>query len=209
MRMSGKKKPRPAENDPTTEPAGPGRSEAAKGPEPAPEPSAVEAEPGAEGQTKESAAALQDRLLRLQADFENFRKRALREKRELARQANEDLVQELLPVLDHLDLAIDAASEHAGGAAFLEGFRLVSDQLLAALARFGVTPVDGTGETFDPNRHEAVSHLASDEVPENKVITQVRRGYSLGDKLLRAAQVVVSSGPVDKGTAGKPEKGED
>lgn len=148
--------------------------------------------------------AIRERLLRLQADFENFRKRTLREKNELYRQANEDLMLELLPVLDHLDLALAAAREHGADEAFVEGFRLVSEQMLAALQKFGLNPIDAGHDVFDPNRHEAISHLASDEIPENHVMTQVRRGYALGDRLLRPAQVVVSSGPGPGDTGERP-----
>jgi len=135
-----------------------------------------------------------ERLLRLQADFENFRKRTLREKGEIYRRSNEQVLEELLPVLDHLDIALAAAQEHGADKAFVEGFRLVSEQMLSVLKKFGLIPTDAQGDEFDPNRHEAISHLTSDDVPQNVVMTQVRRGYLLGDKLLRAAQVVVSSG---------------
>jgi molecular chaperone GrpE len=139
--------------------------------------------------------AVDDRLLRLQADFENFRKRALRERAEIALQANEGLMKELLPVLDHLDLALDAAVQHRAGGPVVEGFRLVSEQLLSALAKAGLAPVDAAGQEFDPHKHEAISHVVSETVPANHVVVQVRRGYLLGSRLLRPAQVVVSQGP--------------
>jgi molecular chaperone GrpE len=143
---------------------------------------------------KEAAEADRDRLLRLQADFENFRKRTIRERNETYRRANEDLMEEVLPVLDHMELALDAAQKHAADEAIVEGFRLVSEQLRAALGKFGLTPIDATEAEFDHNIHEAISHLPSPDVPENHVIAMTRRGYKLGDALLRAAQVVVSSG---------------
>lgn len=135
-----------------------------------------------------------ERFLRLQADFENFRKRTLRERTDLYRRANEDIMEELLPVLDHMDLALEAARAHDADEAMVEGFRLASEQLWTALGKFGLKPIDTDGVAFDPNLHEAVSHLPSDDVPENHVMVQTRRGYKLGDSLLRAAQVVVSSG---------------
>ena len=137
---------------------------------------------------------LNERLVRLQADFENFRKRTLREKNELFKRANEDIMQEMLPVLDHMDLALEAAEKHGADKAIVDGFSLVGDQLLTVLERFGLKAVDAAGERFDPNLHEAISHMASDEVPDGCVMEQPRRGYMLGDKLLRAAQVVVSRG---------------
>mgnify|MGYP001611873967 CR=1 FL=1 len=135
-----------------------------------------------------------ERYLRLMADFENFRKRTLREKNDLYRTANEDFLLELLPVLDHMELALDSARKGQAGPGVLDGFTLVSEQLSAVIKKFGVTPIEADGQAFDPVLHEAISHLASDTVPDNVVIQQTRRGYMLGDKLLRPAQVVVSSG---------------
>ena len=146
--------------------------------------------------------AIDDRLLRLQADFDNYRKRTLRERSETAVRANEDLMRELLPVLDHLDLALDAAVQHHASGPVIEGVKLVCEQLLGVLGRFGLRAEDAGGQGFDPSRHEAISHLASDDVPANRVMTQVRRGYWLGERLLRPAQVVVSSGPAGGGPAG-------
>jgi len=155
---------------------------------------AARARARAEQAAKEDKDSISDRLLRLQADFENFRKRTLREKNELYRCANEDLVQELLPALDHLNLALAAANTYSAHEPVVEGFKLVSEQMMSVLGKFGLIPVDAEGVEFDPGRHEAISRMASDAVPENTVITQVRRGYMFGDRLLRAAQVVVSSG---------------
>lgn len=138
--------------------------------------------------------AMDERLLRLQADFDNFRKRTLRERDEIYRRANEDLMQELLDVMDHLDLALKSAEAHGEAGPVVDGFKLVSGQLVAALGKFGLTPIAAAGEAFDPNLHEAVSHLPSDAVGENGVMEEVRRGYLLGGRLLRAARVVVSSG---------------
>jgi molecular chaperone GrpE len=101
---------------------------------------------------------------------------------------------ELLPVLDHADLAIAAARTHEAENSVVEGFRLVTEQLTSALRKFNVIPIDVGAEDFDPQKHEAVSHLPSEQVPANKVMAQVRRGYTLGNKLLRPVQVVVSSG---------------
>ncbi|NQT91356.1 MAG: nucleotide exchange factor GrpE [Lentisphaerae bacterium] len=142
-----------------------------------------------------SCAALEEQLLRLRADFDNFRKRTLREKGEIYSRANEEIMLEMLPVLDHIDLALAAAHEHGTAGAVVEGFRLVAEQFRAVLGKFGLAVVDAEGLLFDPNLHEAVSHLASADVPEDVVMTQVRRGYRLGEMLLRPAQTVVSSGP--------------
>jgi molecular chaperone GrpE len=138
--------------------------------------------------------ALQERLLRLQADFDNFRKRTARERNDMYLRANEDLVRELLPVLDHLDLAL-AADETGGESAFVKGVQLVADQFLAVLAKFGVRPFNAEGEPFDPQKHEAVSEEPSATISANVVISQISRGFMLGERLLRAPRVIVSSGP--------------
>lgn len=139
--------------------------------------------------------ALEDRLVRLQADFENFRRRTVREKNEVYRMANEDVMLDMLPVLDHLELAMKASEAHEAHDATVEGFRLVGEQLLSVLRKFGLVPVDARGQVFDPVEQEAISHLPFPDVPANHVAEQVRRGYRLGEKLLRPCQVVVSSGP--------------
>ncbi len=149
--------------------------------EPAPEPTAA-------------LPAESQQLLRLRADFENYRKRVLREKDELYQRANMDLLGELLPVLDNLDMAF-AAVQGGGNDAVVQGFKLVGEQMLGVMARFGLKPVDAEGQAFDHRVHEAIAHLPSAEVAENHVIAQTRRGYMLGERLLRPAQVVVSSGP--------------
>lgn len=149
-------------------------------------------------------ALLEDRLLRLQADFDNFRKRTLREKEDLYRRANEDILLELLPVLDHLELAFRAAESDGKEHPVIQGFHLVAEQLRAALRKFGLEQVDAS-DAFDPNVHEAVQHLPSKEVEEGHVMVQLRSGYTLGSRLLRAAQVVVSSGPPEEVGAQAPE----
>jgi molecular chaperone GrpE len=138
-----------------------------------------------------------DRFLRLQADFENFRKRTQREKTELYRMANEDILSELLPVLDHMELALNSAGDRADDDPFVQGVQLVVEQMNVVLGKFGLSPVDADSKEFDHNVHEAVANIPSEDVPENVVVAQVRKGYMFGDKLLRAAQVVVSSGPAE------------
>ncbi|HQN79622.1 MAG: nucleotide exchange factor GrpE [Lentisphaerae bacterium] len=164
-------------------------------------PPAEAAPPPAAEPTAEPAPApetvLTDRLLRLQADFENFRKRMDREKKDWIAYANEKLVLELLPVLDHFELGLADSAKTEAPAAFTEGFRLIYSQLCTVLEKAGLQPIDAEGEPFDPHIHEAVTQLPADDVPENHVVAQTRRGYKLNDKLLRAAQVVVSSGPGD------------
>ena len=140
-------------------------------------------------------AQLKDRLLRLQADFENLRKRTLREKNELYARANEDILLELLPVLDHLELALQHAEEQRAGQAFVAGLRLVADQMRGVLQKFGVTPIDAVGQPFDPRWHEAVAKQITGDKPAGTVLAQTRAGYRLGQALLRPAQVVVTAAP--------------
>lgn len=137
---------------------------------------------------------LKDRLLRLQADFDNYRKRIDRERKDWAVFANEKLLKDLLPALDTFDLGLANGEKAGAPAALLEGLRLVRSQFESALAKSDVTPIDTENQPFDPNLHEAITHMPSPEVPEGTVIAQTRRGWKMGDKLLRAAQVVVSSG---------------
>lgn len=134
-----------------------------------------------------------DRLLRKQAEFENFRKRIEREKSEFMQFASADLMKELLNALDSFDLAIrNAAAEGKGGQSTLRGFELIYKQLQDTLARFGLKPLDAKGKPFDPNFHQAVSTQATNEVAENTVVEEMRKGYTLNGRLLRPAMVAVS-----------------
>lgn len=150
---------------------------------------------GKAGPEPEKEPDLQDQLLRLRADFENFRKRTIREKNEIHRRACENIVTELLPVADDLELGLKAATNHGADETFLEGYRMVSEQLMSALGKFGLKPIEVKAKELDPNIHEAVANVPSKEHPEGIIISEIRKGYILGDKLLRAARVAVSSGP--------------
>ncbi len=141
---------------------------------------------------EEQTLILTDRLLRLQADFDNFRKRTLREKSDIYKRANEELMEELLPVIDHMDMALQAAADHDAPEAFTSGFSLVGEQLVSALKKSGLTVIETEGKEFDPNLHEALSQLPSEDVESGHIMLQVRRGFMLGDRLLRPAQVIVA-----------------
>lgn len=141
-------------------------------------------------------AVLKDQLLRLQADFDNFRKRVQRERVETQEQAAAQLITALLPAMDHFLLGLKNAQAHAKDATIVTGFQMIYSQLIEAFQKAGLTPLTAEGQLFDPHLHEAVTTLASEEHPEGMVITEVRRGYKLGEKLLRPAQVIVSSGPM-------------
>ncbi|MBU0677929.1 MAG: nucleotide exchange factor GrpE [Verrucomicrobia bacterium] len=158
----------------------------------APEKEAEEA--AVESPAEQVDEALESRFLRLQADFDNFRKRTQKERGEWFRQANEGLMEELLPVLDHFEMGLTNAQQHHADDAVMNGFTLVYEQLLAALKKFGLEPIDAEGEEFNPHLHEAITQLPSNEHAADMVMAQTRRGFKLGDKLLRATQVVVSGG---------------
>jgi molecular chaperone GrpE len=134
-----------------------------------------------------------DRLLRKQAEFENFRKRMDREKTEYIQFASADLMKELLNALDSFDLAIrNAAAEGKAAENMLRGFELIYKQLQDTLARFGLKPLEAKGKKFDPNFHQAVSTKPSKDTEENTVIDEMRKGYTLNGRLLRPAMVSVS-----------------
>jgi molecular chaperone GrpE len=147
----------------------------------------------------EAEEPLKLQLLRLQADFDNFRKRTQRERNELFLFANEAICLEMLPVIDHFEMGFKSAEDHKTDCSVTEGFRMVYNQLLDVLKKFNVTAIDAVGEPFNPHRHEAILRMPSDK-PAETVLEQVRRGYMLGDKLLRAAQVIISSGPKENAT---------
>ena len=143
---------------------------------------------------KAEAAALKDRLLRLQADFDNFRKRQARDRAEWIQQSNADLLEELLPVLDQTDAAIASVSKDSSEAAkpFREGFELVRRTFLNAVGKFGLKPVEGVvGKPLDTATSEAITIMRTGQAEPGCVVYETRKGYSLNGKVLRAAQVVV------------------
>ncbi len=138
-----------------------------------------------------------DRLLRTTADFDNFKKRAAREKIESAQYASFTLIQKILPVLDNFEMALAAAQSAKGDklAALESGVLMIQQQLKSALVETGLEEVNATGQPFDPNVHEAVSQHESAEVAEGNVLQQLRKGYKFKDRLLRPATVVVAKKP--------------
>jgi len=134
---------------------------------------------------------LYDRLLRKTAEFDNYRKRVERERREQADQAVVDLLLDLLLVVDDFDLALTVESD-ASAAAYRRGVELIHAKLHDVLRRLKVRPIEALGAAFDPNLHQAVLHEASPAHREGEVIGELRRGYVLGDRLLRPAMVKVA-----------------
>ncbi|MFV1993859.1 MAG: nucleotide exchange factor GrpE [Verrucomicrobiales bacterium] len=162
--------------------------------------------PGEQAPAAEDAPSPQEELerwrdlaMRSQADLENFRKRMAREKSDAIRYANAALLEELLPVLDNFHLGLEAArgSEDASSTTIFQGMAMVHKQIQDFLLAQGVVEIASAGAPFDPNLHEAVAHEHSDTVPEGQIISEIRKGYQLADRLLRASAVVVSKGPRD------------
>ena len=133
-----------------------------------------------------------DRYARLLADFDNYRKRVARDREELAQFAAKDILKDLLSTVDNLALALEKAENKEDP--FVQGVKLAYDGFLKALADHGATPLDSVGEPFDTNFHDALAQLPSSDVAEGIVMNEVKRGWLLHGKLLRPAQVVVSSG---------------
>jgi len=137
-------------------------------------------------------AELKDRLLRDRADWDNSRKRILREKEDAVRYAGEALLEKLLPVVDNFEMGIQAAQTATDAKAISQGFEMVLSQLQSLLRDAGVEAIDAMGHPFDPHRHEALGHHESDDHPEGHVMMQMRKGYKLKDRLLRPASVFVA-----------------
>ncbi|MDD4018056.1 MAG: nucleotide exchange factor GrpE [Kiritimatiellae bacterium] len=188
----GDASPQPAAAPETAAPEVPAQDVAATAAEPSPAPAP---EPPQTVAAEKELAALKDRYARLLADFDNYRKRQTREREDFIKRANEELLGDLLPVVDHLELALAKTPDPSDP--FVVGVRLVYDQIVALLNRYGLTPIDAKGQLFNPEFHEALSQMTSPTVPVHVVMDQFRRGWLLAGRLLRPAQVIVSSGSPD------------
>jgi len=147
----------------------------------------------AEAKAREAVEA-QDRYLRTLAEFDNYRRRTLRERDEWRRQGQEQVLREILPVLDNFDRAL-AAEPRPGEAALRAGVELIHRDFLKALERLGVRPFSAIGELFDPQRHEAVGRVERGDVADQTIVAETLRGYLFRDRVLRPAQVVVAVEP--------------
>lgn len=137
-----------------------------------------------------------DQSLRTAADLENYRKRMVREKEEAIRYANMGLLEKLIPILDNFELGLEVAktAPDASAASIAQGLSMVQRQLFDFVKDHGVTAIEAVGQLFDPKLHEAIGHESHEQIPEGSVISQVRRGYKLADRLIRPAAVIVSKG---------------
>ena len=146
------------------------------------------------------AEAQQDRYLRAVAEFDNVRKRTAREREEHTRYANESLLRDILPVLDNLDRALQAARSEPV-TSLTTGVELIQRELLRVLEKFGVAPFVSVGQPFDPERHEAIARVQRPDLPDMSVAGETARGYLLHGRVLRPAMVTVAVAPDDPGSA--------
>lgn len=143
-----------------------------------------------------------DRLLRVSAEFENYKKRASREMEEFRKYSNQSLIKEMLSVVDNLELAMNSANGHkAIDKGLLDGLAMTHKEIIKVFEKFSVKPISAMGQTFDPAYHEAVMQEETDEYPANTVINELQKGYLIHDRLLRPAMVVVAGGKEKKGDA--------
>ena len=191
--MSKKKTPEEAPEEVTTPSAAAEEPEAAESAENS-ETIAEELDPLAQAQ--QEAADNHDLYLRARADLENYRRRAQKDKEDLAKFANENLLREMLPVLDNLSRALEhAKSDEADGGALIEGVEMTLVQFNKTLEQFGVTLVEAVGQPFNPDCHEAMGQMETAEHPPNTVVQEMQKGYYLNQRLLRPALVMIAKAP--------------
>ena len=177
-------------------PEAPENPETPENPENPENPESLETPENPETPEKPAEPDWKDQYARMLADFDNYRKRVARDREELAQFAAKDILKDLLPTVDNLALALEKAENKDDP--FVQGVKLAYDGFLKALADHGATPIDSVGEPFDANFHDALAQLPSPDVAEGIIMNEVKRGWLLHGKLLRAAQVVVSSGAPEK-----------
>lgn len=146
---------------------------------------------------------LEDRLLRLAAEFDNYKKRTAREFGLLVKTANENLMLQLVDVLDNFERALDSAKSAKDFDAFHQGVELIYNHLRELLTKEGLQPIEATGKPFDPHQHEAILQIEDRRHPPETVVSEVQRGYMLGEKLLRPSRVVVSKAKEEAVTKAK------
>jgi len=159
-------------------------------------------EEAGEDQAAREIADLKDQLLRLRAEFDNYRRRSLKEQEKIRATASENLIREILPVVDNLERALQSAPDM--DSPLVQGVDMVLRMFRDVLQAKGLEPVPGVGEPFDPNWHEALAQQPSDEIPADHVAIEFERGYRMNGYVLRHAKVVVSTGPPE-GPAENPE----
>ena len=148
-------------------------------------------EPGIH-ELKALVEAEKDRALRLSAEFDNYKKRSAKETQDFKKFANETLLKQLLSVVDNLERAIDTSEENAENKGLLDGVKMTHKEMMRIFDSFEVKPLKAEGEIFDPNFHQAVTQEESDSCPENTVVKELQKGYTLHGRLVRPSMVIVS-----------------
>lgn len=141
---------------------------------------------------KSSLEELNDKYIRLYADFENYKKITAKNKEDLLKYANEDLMTEILTVIDHLELALQHSADNKASDPLAEGVKLTLKELKSALEKYGLTTIEALGKPFDPSMHHAMSQIETDEADENTVVKEFRKGYMLRERVIRAPLVGVA-----------------
>jgi molecular chaperone GrpE len=157
--------------------------------------SQFEQEEKAQGPSAEELKELNDKYVRLYAEFENYKKKAAKDKEELATFVKEEVIYELLPSLDHLDIALKHANEDESLGGLKQGVEMTLRELYRTLEKFGLRIIEAEGKPFNPEYHHAMSQVETEEFEDKTVIEEFRKGYMFGDKVLRAAMVSVSRKP--------------
>jgi molecular chaperone GrpE len=150
-------------------------------------------------QAERQAEEINEKYLRALADLENYRRRARLEQAKSVRAGESAILVEVLPVLDNFNRAMEAAQGANDVGALVDGVRMIHDQLLEALARKGVRPIEAEGAPFDPTYHDAVGKIETTDWPEGTVVVEIQKGYMLGDQVLRPSRVMVAVPPADEG----------
>ena len=203
MTIPGKKSKKPQKAEKTGSPEEPGKtvnvptesdSESAAADKQAASQTTEAAEPSADQELQDRLTETNERFLRAKAELDNYRKRVQREFSDIRAQVKTSTVQEFLPVFDHFQMAMDHAEQKPDFEALKQGMDLILAEFKRTLETLGITPVEAVGCPFDPTEHEAIAQEPSADVPEGHVVRQWKSGYKMGDKLLRPATVVVSSG---------------
>ncbi|UCE23996.1 MAG: nucleotide exchange factor GrpE [Candidatus Zixiibacteriota bacterium] len=172
----------------------PAAGEVEKGEEITPETVSDEQELCEEDRLRQQVDQLEDKLLRTAADFENYKKRITRQYEDMARASSEAILVELLEVVDNFERALNHSEENTDFDSFRKGTELILNQMIRLLEKYDVTAIDAVGKPFDPNLHEAVMQVASDEFEEGMVAMEMTRGYRQGQRVIRHSKVGVSSG---------------
>ena len=146
----------------------------------------------AEKKAEEAVKGIKDQMLRLQADFENYKKRSVREKTDIASYTMENFMTKLLPVIDNLERSEAAADEAGESGSYRDGVKMVFDQLMGVLEAEGLKAIDAEGQPFDPNYHHGVAVANEEDVPDQTVLEVFQKGYTFNDKVIRPAMVKVN-----------------